>query len=321
MLNVNCLSLPSALPDLKAMRPGNKNDYDPEFWEFQYQTYRYLERVKNDAVTSRYNGIVKNMSALTSPDRDVIPIDTFLSSWYWFRKEHQTRYELNLRGLKLPEELPTKLKHSTNYNAPFQPRHPNSGDILFRYTNREYAEEMLKEGKIRIGAASEIEKFKDDIARFDKELEKNSYLAGEHVRITTQSGQELPIIGDFRSTVRMPNYYFLCLSLDWDSSLFHDFSADCCVVIKRPDIFYDRIEKFSQKILPDWVLFDLPVEYYDPHEQLPKQRLDAGFSKDFMYAYQRERRFLWQHLGGTPAEGYKFLSIGSLEDIAEIHSL
>lgn len=321
MLKINCLVLPESLPILEAMKPGNKNDYDPEFWEFQYEICRYLERSTDGYVIARYNGILKNMAALTSPDRDVIPICSFLSSWYWFRKEHQTRYEIQKRDLGLPQKAPAKLEHGTNHNAPYRPRSPNSGDIFFRYTNRQYAEEMLAEGKVRIGAASLVEKLDSDMARFDKELEKSSYLPGKHVHLVTEDGRKQPITSDFCTTVSLPDYYFLCMSLDWDSALFNDFSADCCVVIKEPDIFCERLGKVTERELSGWEFHDILVEYYDPYERIRNQRLNAGSSKDFCYAYQRENRFIWFHPQGIPAQGYKFLSLGSLADIAEIHTI
>ncbi len=321
MLKINSLVLPESLPIPEAMKPGNKNDYDPEFWEFHYEICRYLERATDDYVIARYNGILKNMAALTSPDRDVIPVKSFLSSWYWFRKEHQTRYEIHQRSLVLSQKPPAKLEYSTNHNAPYSPRHPNSGDIIFRYTNRQYAEQMLADGKVRIGAASLVEKFDNDMARFDKELEKNSYLPGKQVRVTTEDGREIPIIGDICKTVSLPDYYFLCMSLDWDSALFNDFSADCCVVIKEPDILRERLGKFTERELGGWGFYDLPIEYYDPYEPIQNQVFSAGISKDFCYAYQRENRFIWLHPQDIPAQGYKFLSLGSLADIAEIHTL
>ena len=46
----------------------------------------------DDRLVKRYSEIARNMAALVSEDRYVIPIRSFLSAWYWYRKEHQTRY-------------------------------------------------------------------------------------------------------------------------------------------------------------------------------------------------------------------------------------
>jgi len=42
-------------------------------------------------------------------------------------------------------------------------------------------------------------------------------------------------------------------------------------------------------------------------------------SKDFQFAYQREYRFIWDHLGGQDASGFKQVNIGPLGDIAELY--
>jgi hypothetical protein len=65
MLKVSPLTLPQTLPNPEAMKPGNKNDYDPKFWEFHYDIYRYLERSSDDYVLARYNGILKKMLFLS----------------------------------------------------------------------------------------------------------------------------------------------------------------------------------------------------------------------------------------------------------------
>ena len=135
MLFVEKLDLPKTLPQPDAIRSWGTNEwsYDPEVWEFQYQRYRYLGRVKDDELAVRYRDIQRNMQALTSPDRDVIPIHSFLSSWYWFRKEHQTRFEFSLRNLPVPHKALEGAITEPAIVAPARPRSPNSADILFRY--------------------------------------------------------------------------------------------------------------------------------------------------------------------------------------------
>ena len=322
IISIPPLILPDTYPTQEAMRSCNQNEtsYDPQLWELEYHIRRSLTRTSDEYVQERYKSIVRNMRALTSPDRHVIPINTFLSSWYWYRKEHQTRYELNLRGLPPPVSPPERPIENTNAKAPLRPSHPNSCDIIFRYTNREYAEKMLEQGEIRIGAASEVEKRASDKARYDKELSKDSFTPGEHVRIVTPDGKKAPIIGDLCTTTSMPDYYFFCMSCDWDADLFQDFGVDSCVVIKDRKEFSVRVEQATQKELPGFEFFDLPVEYYDPYERIKNQKIDAGLSKSFDFAYQREFRLLW-HSPHAAASGYKFLHLGSLADIAEIHSI
>jgi hypothetical protein len=136
--------------------------------------------------------VLRNLQRLVAVDRDAIPIQSFLSSWYWFRKDYQTRLEFALRGRRIP------LPDVTSYRAkggPSKPKHPNAGDVLFRYGRTEYLRHMLS-GKVRLGASSYYARIENDEARRDLEHEKSSYLAGEHTRITLPDGREMPIRGD-----------------------------------------------------------------------------------------------------------------------------
>ncbi len=322
IISIPPLTLPDTYPSTEAMESWNQNEtsYDPQLWELEYHARRNLARTSDEYVQERYKSIVRNMRALTSPDRNVIPINTFLSSWYWYRKEHQTRYELNLRGLPPPINLPESPTENTNAKAPLRPKSPNSCDIIFRYTDREYAEKMLECGEIRIGAASEVEKKKNDKARYDKELSKDSFTSGERAHIIMPDGKKAPIIGDLCTTTTMPDYYFFCMSCDWDADLYQDFDVDSCVIIKDRDAFTARVEAATRRELPEFNFFDLPIEYFDPYERIKNQIFSAGLSKSFDYAYQREFRLIWHSLNAA-AFGYKYLHLGSLADIAEIHNL
>jgi hypothetical protein len=94
MPEIQSLLLPTVLPRTDAMKLWGHNEtaYEPEFWEFQYRVHRYLGRVSDDALRARYDALVRNIQSIVSNDRNVIPVISFLSSWYWYRKEHQTRF-------------------------------------------------------------------------------------------------------------------------------------------------------------------------------------------------------------------------------------
>src|ERR1051326_6733172 len=98
-IEIESLPLPATLPHPDAMKSWghNKASYEPEIWEFEYRAHRYLGRVSDDELHVRYDSIARNMQSIVSADRDVIPIITFLSSWYWYRKEHQARFEFHCR--------------------------------------------------------------------------------------------------------------------------------------------------------------------------------------------------------------------------------
>ena len=320
MLKITSLQIPEILPHADAIRSfgDNKHSYEPKFWEFQYEIYRYLKQASEEYLLSRYRSIIRNMYALVSTDRHVIPIQSFLSSWYWYRKEHQTRLEFFLRKMDLPVSPPKGILNNDRKGAPTHPRSPNAGDILFRYGKIKYMKLMVQHGSIRIGPASFYRNI-ESTARADEECKKISFIPGAYTRIITNEEREVPIRGDVQRTVSAPNYYMLSMSCDWDLSMFDDFSADACVVLRDPERFAERLEFMSKPQLDGWYFHHNPIQYFDPYEMQRNQCFDAAMCKDFCFAYQREYRFLWIHTGGKEAKGFKILELGPLENITELH--
>jgi len=323
MLRIETLQVPPTLPSGQVIRSWGQNqyNYDPEVWEFQYEIYRYLENLAEDALVKRYKSIVRNLARLVSRERDIIPINSFLSSWYWYRKEHQTRLEFHLRSLSPPISPPREMPSNDHTNAPARSRSPNAGDVLFRFGESQHMVPFVQRGAIRIGAASKYLAGTPGDPRTDDELQKHSFLPGRHTRITTQSGHQIPVIGDVRLTVSDANYYVLCMSSGYHPDLFSDFKADACVVIQDLHQFADRIENAARAHLPGWNFHHNPVQYFDPLEMGRNEVFDTIMSKDFSFAYQMEYRFIWFSLEGIAASGYKCLHLGPLDDIAFVYNL
>jgi hypothetical protein len=230
MQKIQSLELPEQLPTSGALKSWgqNKHDYEPEFWEFHYDIYRYLKNVDDDKLDERYRDVHRNFRILVRPEeRHVIPVNSFLSSWYWYRKEHQTRYEYFLRNRPLPLPLPSPRE---DFSVPAPPKGPNSCDILFRYGKSRFMKLFVERGEIRISPASIYKDGPVLDPRTDDELNKKRSLPGQHSRITTLEGKEIPIIGDVHETVSIGvNYYVLCMSTDFEPQIFEEFSYDSCV--------------------------------------------------------------------------------------------
>ena len=94
------LVLPKSYPTPEAMKSFSQNEhnYNPDLWELEYVPHRYLSGMTESALQDRYHAIIRNMRSYTEPERDRIPIISYQSSWYWFRKEYQTRLEFALQG-------------------------------------------------------------------------------------------------------------------------------------------------------------------------------------------------------------------------------
>jgi len=322
VLRVPSLVLPTTLPPRAAIRSlgDNLHSYEPEFWEFQYEVYRYLGGVAPLDLAKRYQALIRNMRALIASERHVIPIQSFLSSWYWYRKEHHTRLEFAMRGVGPPVEPPVGAIERPATNAPARPSFPNAGDVIFRYGERQWIEKMVYQGGVRVRPASCFKDLELGEARSDEELAKRSVLPGEYSKIITMDGREHRVVGDVQRTVSAPDYYVFCCSCEWDPALFAGFqAADACAVVRDTDVFANRLDVAFKAQLDGWHFHHNPVEYFDPHEMPQNQYFVAGMCKDFRFAYQREYRFLWVHLGGEEASGVRDLELGSLQDIAEVH--
>jgi hypothetical protein len=110
------------------------------------------------------------------------------------------------------------------------------------------------------------------------------------------------------------------MTCDWHPDLFTDFKADACIVIKDADLFARRIEVAASSQLPGWRFYHNPVEYFDPYQILINEHFDAWTFKDFKFAYQREYRFIWVPQHDAVPDGFKFLRLGNLSDLAEVHA-
>jgi hypothetical protein len=217
------------------------------------------------------------MQTLIYPARHIISIQSFLISWYWFRKEHQTRLEFRLHNLS-PETRPPIINvERSPPPAPARSRYPNAGDLLFRYGRAEHMLPLLKKGAIRIAAGTHFNGIEGDTARSDEETSRHSY-----VKILNRDGREIRPTGDISRTVSLPNYFLLCMSSDLDIDLFGDFSADSCVKIREPEEFARRLETAAVGELDGWYFHCGHVHYLDPYERMKNEVFEAGMCKYFI---------------------------------------
>lgn len=317
---IPALSLPDVYPFDKAIISSKKSKscYEPHFWEFEYQIHRYLSNLSTSKLLERYRDIAKNFSYIVSPERHVIPLQSFLSSWYWYRKEHQTRLELHLRKQDVPFTVDVPIASVRN-DDPRRPLGPNSCDILYRFARDKYIAELASEGLLRMSVARSYKGMENDSARQDDEMNKASFLNGKHTKVYSQDGKEIPVIGDIAVSHSGPLYYLLCLSCDWDRRLFDDFMVNSCAVIYDVEEFALRLEKSVLNQMPSGLFFHNPVEYFDPYERHPDSLTMHDMTKDFKFAYQREYRFLVTINPSLPNPP-EFLDIkmGSMADCLEV---
>lgn len=295
--------------------------YDPEVWEFEYRVTPYLKNLPLEMLMRRYVDLVRNFNYLVSVDRYAIPSLSFLSSWYWHRKEHQTRLELHSRRIQPPVAPPQPVFRQRLCSEPSRPKSPNAGDVLYKYVSERWAKDLFLTGETRLSSAGYYARLDGDEARQDDELQKRNSLFGQTVTVTSADGRNIPVIGDVTVAHQGPDYYMFCVACDWDARLFDEFEVDRCIVITNTDAFADRISSATAEKLDGWHFHHNPVEYFDPYEQHLGGYIDHAMAKDFRFAYQREYRFIWMRLqGAEPREEHLPISMGPLGDCAQLCS-
>lgn len=314
------IALPKSYPTPDAMKScgHNEHSYHPDMWDLEYLPRRYLRGMTHCDLRDRYVALVRNLRSYTGPERDVIPLNSYQSSWYWFRKEYQTRLEFALRGIE-----PPKLSYepqSKTQPGPAHPKIPNGTEIIFRYGRFEYMRRMVEQGTIRFSPAELYIGEGNNAARLDDELQKHSYMSGHYTTITRASGQRLKAIGDIRRTISGPHYHLVCFSCVWNVELFADFHADTCVAVTDPAEFEKRLEAAGRAMFPGWCFHGCPVQYFDPYERKEDEFFSWAMSKDFRFAYQNEYRILWSQMTAAPVDGFQFVDIGSDHDMMTMYN-
>lgn len=287
--------------------------YDPDMWELEYATRRYLERTPNEELLTRFAQIQRNLRSLVGAKWDGIPIILPRSSWYWHRKEFQTRLELAIRDIPPPEDI--KLRAG---GAVFvRPDVPAEG-VLFRFGQRNHMAQIV-EGLIRFTPAQNYEEAELNVARRDEEKAKHAFSPGQYVQVTTMDGKLIPLLGNLKRTVKGTDYHMACFTQEWDEDFFKDFDADACVVINDPEAFTARIKAAGEGVFSGRYFMDCPVEYYDPFETAPKQWISPPTHKDFSFAYQREYRIFFNRLAADRLSGVQNVDIGRCGDLVTLY--
>jgi hypothetical protein len=186
---------------------------------------------------------------------------------------------------------------------------------LFRYARCRWNVKSLIAGEFRLVPASEYGELKGDAARQDNELVREGTSPGGNVTVThVATGKPIRVIGDvtYRHEVGT-DYYTLCLSSAWDPPLFDEFKgSNSCLVIHNPEEFCERVHFHAEKLLKEGTGIDAAVSY------LAKSQLGPAFSKHWKFLPQKEWRFAWYPPAQVEKLPVKFISIGNIEQFAEI---
>ncbi len=132
-------------------------------------------------------------------------------------------------------------------------------------------------------------------------------------------------LGEFRLSPPVPDlttqgtpaghYLVLGLMQSWEGTLFDTQArVDSYLVVHDAEEFGERLHKAVQRTLPNWAGIDAAVSYGAPSP------LGKVFSKAKNHAKENEWRFAWRPMHAGASIHPVVIKIGSIEDIAELHS-
>lgn len=187
---------------------------------------------------------------------------------------------------------------------------------LVRDGQADHIFEAYEEGRIRLGPASSYIDASLNLARQDDELCLDIDIDPTVVPMMGPGARHVGGRIQLKGIINT-NFYVHCLSKSLRSRLLHDFDADACLIIRKPQEFRDRFFEAIHRELPGFQADSGLVEYYDPLCVNPAE-LEPVFWKHFRYAYQEEVRFI-----AVPAEPITklkpvFITLGSLKDISDV---
>lgn len=187
---------------------------------------------------------------------------------------------------------------------------------LYRYSERKWLDRSLQFGEFRLRPASDYKSIEDSIARKDDEQHRRIVLRNPQIT-HEKTGQPIIPIGDVIMTSKTESDYLtLCLATLYSDHFYQDFEGtDSCLIIHSPNEFFDRMYKAIDSVLPNsWGAIDGPISYGDI------SKLGVPFSKSETFLFQFEWRFVCLPFPSISKCEVTTVTLGSIEDIAEIIS-
>jgi hypothetical protein len=305
-----------------------------EFWRLEYFRDPYLLFVSDAELKQRFFDVNQNMEeyneeGLLSFDRRLLEKrdETLISAFAHMIEEIQARFG------GLPQDFFEEGRERTE-------RYRRDGEMLgvtmfrgkpikhrgsiVKFTKKQFAEEMMNDGKILLSPAS----FYADgsLLKSMKDLETSRVFRIPAIAATL-SGHRFCSVEDNILTIEggaatwthaVPDYYLYSTCLELDRRMPSDFEADAAVVITDRRRFVHALKKAFKKHFGQSNVDSGEVVYYDPFRPPEIKRLE--FMKHFAYAYQREFRVVARPISGMGEPERVKLKLGSMKEYSELIS-
>jgi hypothetical protein len=313
----------------------NKKCFPPRHIQMrrQYDRNRYARHLSQPELDLRIRDIFLNLLILTSEAKVGLPPINDQSA-IWMEKWTHVLEEMQLRHGPYPTGFSRNILHSEPFPdlasdlaqkaaIAFKNRMLGPSSFLIKYGKRPYIERLFYDGSLRIQPASYFTRkdlngaVRDD----ERRLPLSFALSAEDIRKIVLNPRDVPeVMPEQRVDVVFQSprdYWIYCVTESVEPRLFVDFEADACVIIRDRQQFAERLHSATSMALGHAKHQSSAVEYIDP--LLPKTaQIFLPFAKHFGYSYQAEYRFGWFPISPVAELRHVDVSIGNLEDIADL---
>ena len=323
--------LPELAVDQPTYRVHCENQSRDSIVKREYMRNRFMAHLPRSSLDERALSVFRNTYQIDQRGRITLDAND-PKSYYWQDRFSEILKEYMERSITM-EELGRFLSSDEGFNRGLSGTFrrvseslrtviPPPAPYIVKYGSYEHIHNLLRNGRIRMGAARSFDDASLVASRRDEEMR----------RVVDWDSSMLPFlgIGNHPSYASNPepsrlrtalsiedNYLIFCVSEILRARLFNDFVADAALIIRDPSEFASRFRTTLRKRYPTWGFQAGPVEYFDPLNVSPCD-VNIPFWKDFSYAYQEEFRFALFPPKDTTHLSELFIEIGSLEDIANL---
>ena len=335
----------------RTVEMGEKGLSMPEYmwWEKEYIENPYLHALSMKNLNQRLFDIIVNSTEIAQGGK--VGVHAASNGVEWMKYLQHVTTEATTRELPYPLFLDKRYIPNWNKDAfalsvkgGYSSRaykalakwgkEKGSKFYVVKYGERRFMDRFLKNGDILVNPSRSFDDESYNQALRDDENSMSIF----GVRTSDSSvipTHDLPnlwgdryLTRDFTSSMDR-DYMLYCMGRTLSPTLFAHFGEgyDACVLIHDMDEFVKRVDEHTKAHFPpqDFVHAHGSVTYIDPLGAIqPVSDIPEGtavtipFLKHFRHAYQDEFRFVWMPKEPTRNFEKVCVSIGSLEDIAEV---
>jgi hypothetical protein len=210
-----------------------------------------------------------------------------------------------------PDGLGSGVRGQQSTPKPAPPLVTTLPNIVFKYTRRAYAEDMVARGRFRIGTLHEYRRVEahgseiGDVGEGTKQVvdaatghwrdvTRRPNLAQRFIAAPPDADIRFENVG-FQENYDVPDCFLYCVTARFAKGAMQAFEADTCVEIIRPGTFFAALDAALRARHPITRYLIGVCQYGDRTRHVTVDGgLHPAFLKPHRYAYQHEIRALWE---------------------------